>query len=136
MRIVLWGVSLLVSVLLFSAFLSHGWPNQLFIQATLTFALPAWLLYLPLVVTYYGTNPRQYWILLITGVLIGPLSMAAWGAILLLRGESAHAVWAGDPEAGGMASNMLWSMIVGSLTTIFYVTALKLVRSSFRPREF
>jgi hypothetical protein len=127
-RIALLFAALLLATLLFSAYFSRGWPALFLVRITLLFALPAWLLYLPLVVAHPQPAPRQLAILIVAGFLIGPASMAAWGLVLLSRGETAHAIWAGDPEAGGLAATMIYAAIVGSLTTIFYVSALRLLK--------
>jgi hypothetical protein len=129
-RIALWFGALLLSALLFSAVVGRGAPNLFVTRITLLFALPAWLLYLPFVVAYTRATHRQLWILLGAGILIGPASLAAWGALLLLRGESGPAIWRGDPLLGGMGGMMLCAILVGSLTTIVYVCALRLVQKN------
>lgn len=131
-RIALWFAALLLSAFLFSAWIGRGAPNLFVVRITLLFALPAWLLYLPLIVAYPKPARRQLATLLVAGVLIGPVSIAAWGLVLLSRGQTAHAIWAGDPEAGGLAAMMFYAAIVGSLTTIFYVFALRLLGNKSR----
>ena len=78
-RIALWFVALLLAALFFSAYFSRGWPALFLVRITLMFAMPAWLLYLPLVVAYPRPARRQLAILMVLGFLIGPASMAAWG---------------------------------------------------------
>jgi hypothetical protein len=128
-RIALWFAALLFAAFLFSAWIGRGWPDLFIVRITLMFALPAWLLYLPLLIAYPRPSRRQWAILIVTGFLIGPLSMATWSLVLLSRGETAHSVWAGDPEAGGLAAMMIYAAIVGSLTTIFYLSALRLLEN-------
>jgi hypothetical protein len=127
-RVVLWFAALLLSALLFSALPGRGLPNLFIMRITLIFALPAWLLYLPLVVAYSNATGRELRNLLIVGFLIGPASLAALAAINLLRGMSFQSVWNGDPLTGGMAGMMSCAVIVGSLTTIFYVIALRFLQ--------
>ena len=65
-------------------------------------------------------------IILLGGILIGPASMALWGLILQLRGGDTQTIWHGDPLTGvGGIVVMLFALIVGSLTSFFYIFALK-----------
>jgi hypothetical protein len=129
-RISLWLGSLLLVVCLFSLFISRGASVEsvVFIfKVTMIFALPAWFLYLPLVVLLKDAEEQRGWVLLATGILIGPASMALWGLIFQLRGEDAHLVWQGDGEAPGIVANMICASIVGFLTSGLYVASLKLI---------
>jgi hypothetical protein len=135
-RVGVWAASLLVSVALFSAglwLLPSIRALWLVFLVTLVAALPAWCLFLPLVVFLRDAEGRRMGILLVAGVLIGPLTVACLSGVQLLRGGDFHAVWYGDPLLGvGAASGMVFAAIVGTLTTITYVIALKVL--SARPR--
>jgi hypothetical protein len=128
-RILLWLGSLVIAVCLFSLLLSRGESDGSVVfmfRVTMIFALPVWLLYLPLVVLLKDAEGRRWWVLLVSGAFIGPLCLFLWGLILQLRGENAHVVWQGDGEAPGIAGLMVFASIVGFLTTGLYAVGLKL----------
>ena len=136
-RIGLWFGSLLVAVTLFSLlfclFFGRGGfrrigPVFLVFRVAMMFALPVWCLYLPLVIALKDAEGRRIWTILVSGILIGPASLALWGLILLLRGGDPHMIWYGDPllcTLGGIEAGMVFALIVGFLTTSSYVLALK-----------
>lgn len=136
-RIGLWFCSLLVSVTLFSYLFSLflGGPGSfrvesvyIVLRVTTMLALPIWCLCLPLVIALTHSEGWRMWTVLTTGTLIGPASFALWGLILLRRGDDPHSIWHGDPllcGLGGVGSAMVFALIVGSLTTSFYLFALK-----------
>jgi hypothetical protein len=129
-RVFIWLGSLFLAVCLFSLLLSRGASVDAVVfifKVTIIFALPAWFLYLPLVFLLKDADERRAWVLLATGILIGPASMALWGLIFHLRGENAHMVWQGDAEAPGLVADMICASIVGCLTTALYVTSVKLI---------
>jgi hypothetical protein len=48
-----------------------------------------------------------------------------------VRGGDPHKIWYGDPllgVLGGLAAMMIYALIVGFLTTSFYVIALRVLR--------
>lgn len=129
-RIGLWLCSLVVAVLLFSLLLSLGMGGAGAIfpifRVTMTFALPVACLYLPVLIGFRDTEERRMPIVLLGGVLIGPVAMALWCLVLQWRGGDMHAIWHGDPLIGmGGFVAMLFALVVGSLTTLFYVFGLK-----------
>jgi hypothetical protein len=129
-RVFIWLRSLFLAVSLFSLFLSRGASveSMVFIfKVTITFALPSWFFYLPLVFLLKDAEERRGWVLLATGFLIGPASMFLWALILQLRGENAHLIWKGDGEGNGFVANAICAFIVGCLTTGLYVTNVKLI---------
>ncbi|HZD47373.1 MAG TPA: hypothetical protein VE178_01395 [Silvibacterium sp.] len=138
-RIGLWFASLLLAVALFCLFFSLIFMASPFFTAgsilpvlrvTMIFALPVWCLYLPVVIAVKDAEERRIWTILLTGTLIGPLAMFLWSLILLLRGFSQKDVWLGDPLLGGLGGcigSMTLALIVGFLTTSFYVIALKIL---------
>jgi hypothetical protein len=138
-RIGLWFGSLLFSVTLFSLLLNlfmngperfAAAPALLIFRVTMTFALPVWCLYLPWVIALKDAKEQRIRTILVSGILIGPASMALWGLILQLKGEGAHKVWYGDPligMAGGSIASIIFALIVGFLTTSVYVIAWKIV---------
>lgn len=139
-RIGLWLACLLLSVPLFSISLalflaSTGSAAMSVIfpitRVTMIFALPVWCLYLPIVIAFKDAERRRIWTILLTGTLIGPVSLALWCFILQLRGVDPNLIWHGDPLLGwlgGGIATMIFALIVGFLTTSFYVIALKIVQ--------
>jgi len=129
-RIGLWFSSLLIAVLLFSLLFSLmvGGAGSIFMifRVTMTFALPVGCLYLPVLIALRNTEKQQISIILLGGILIGPASMALWCLVLLWTGGDSHTIWHGDPLTGmGGFAAMLFALIVGSLTTVFYIFGLK-----------
>jgi drug/metabolite transporter (DMT)-like permease len=140
-RIGLWFISLLLAVGLFSLLwflmpsvgsVSLETLSGVFL-VTLLFALPVACLFLPIVIGLKDAEERRIWMILGSGILIGPLSMALWGLLLQWRGEDSHTVWYGDPllGVGGFAS-MFFAAVVGSLTTLLYVIVLRVIHRRFR----
>jgi hypothetical protein len=136
-RVGLWFGSLLVAVTLFSLLLSLLFSIAgsfrvesvfMFFYVTMMFALPVWCLYLPFVIAIKDAEGRRIWTILVSGILIGPTSLGLWGLILLRRGGDPQKIWYGDPllgVLGGIGAMMVCALIVGFLTTSFYVFALK-----------
>ena len=111
------------------------------IRVTVIFALPVWCLYLPVVIAVKDAEGQRIWAILFSGTLIGPLAMFLWSLILLLRGFNQKAVWLSDPllgSLGGGIASMIFALIVGFLTTSFYVVGLKILyrRSVARQSRF
>jgi hypothetical protein len=135
-RIVLWALSLCLSIGIFSVSWSMVVVNEIrsvpvVLRATTRLALPVWLFCLPFVIIPKGPSLRKYWtLLLLTGTLIGPVAMGVNAIVALNKGVDAHTVWYGDPLIGiGVAWAMIYATIVGFLTSMFYVIALKLFDS-------
>jgi hypothetical protein len=139
-RVGLWFIALLLAIGLFTI-LFCLMPNvappsvetlSVVFVTTLTFALPVGCLCLPIVIGLKDAEERRIWIILCSGILIGPLSMALWGVVLQLRGEDAHTVWHGDPLLGiGGIAGIVFAAIVGSFTALFYVIALRVIHRRF-----
>jgi hypothetical protein len=124
-RIGVWFVCLLVSVTAFSLFFRTG---AFFVfRATMTFALPVWFLYLPFVIVLKDAEQRRGWIIVASGIAIGPASLALWGLILQLRGGDKHTIWQGDGIGLGVLQGMICAAIVGFLMTACYAIALKVI---------
>jgi hypothetical protein len=88
------------------------------------FALPVAFLYLPVVITQ--REEGRMLVIAGSGIVIGPAAMAVLGLILVLLGKP-H-VMEGDPLAPfGLVAILIFAFIVGTLTTILYITALKLI---------
>lgn len=143
-RIGLWFRSLVASVSLFSLLFTVHFSGPgafraasilLAFRVTMIFALPAACLYLPFVIALKNAEERRTRTILVSGILIGPVSLVLWGLILLLRGGDPYKIWNGDPLAFGMAGAMIFALMVGFPTTFFYVIALKVLhhRSTSRP---
>jgi hypothetical protein len=106
-------------------------------RVTMMLALPVWCLYLPFVIAFRDAEKSRIWILLLSGALIGPSTVVIVALILQLRGDDVHSIWQGDPLTGLCAAScIVLSLIVGFLTSIFYVIALKIFyrRSTAAPK--
>jgi hypothetical protein len=126
-RIGLWFSSLLAAVLLFSLLFSLVLNGAIFpiFRVTLTFALPVGCLYLPVIILR-NTEEQRMPNILPGGILIGPASIFLWCLVLQWRGGNTHTIWHGDPLTGvGGFVAMLYALVVGSLTTLFYILGLK-----------
>lgn len=135
-RIGLWFCSLLLAVALFcllcSLIFSGGIAISLLFRVTMRFALPVWCLYLPFVIALKDAEEGRIRVLLLSGILIGPASVLTWSFILQLWGYGTQTIWYGDPLVGvGGISGSIFALIVGSLTTCFYVTALKVLHRQY-----
>jgi hypothetical protein len=89
---------------------------------TLIYALPGACLYLP-IIGLKDAEERRIWLILISGTLIGPVSMALWCLFF-------------QYPLTGMAGRtiMVYATVVGSLTALFYAIALKVdLRRSRKP---
>src|SRR5262249_54255587 len=136
-RISLSFASLLLAVTLFTLLFSLLFTGAGFFRAgtlllifrvTVVFARPVWCLWVPLVIALKDAEERRIWTIFLSGIVIGPASLALWGLILQLRGGDPHRIWQGDPLIGlGGIAAMIFSAIVGFLTTSFYVIALKIL---------
>jgi hypothetical protein len=94
-------------------------------RVTILLALPVWCLYLPFVILIKDAEQWRSWILLISGVLIGPAAIASVALVSQLRGGNVDAIWKGDPLTGlGAGSGMILASVVGLITTVIYVIAL------------
>jgi hypothetical protein len=128
----LWFSSLLLAGLLFSVLFSllSGGAAPIFpiFQITMKFALPVGCLYLPVLIALSNEDEQRTPIIVLGGILIGPASMALWGFVLEWTRGNTHTIWHGDPLTGvGGLVAMLFAFIVGSLTTLFYVSGLKAI---------
>jgi hypothetical protein len=143
-RVGLWFIALLLAVGLFTLLFclrpgvgSPAGPSLDTLSGvflvTILYALPVACLYLPIVIGIKDAEEHRIWIILCSGILIGPVSMALWSLSLQWRGEDLHTVWNGDPllRIGGL-DRMVFATIVGSCTTLFYVITLKVIHRRFR----
>ena len=126
----LWFLSVLLAVGLFSLwFAGFHWGGVAVsdFRITMKIALPVACLYLPVVITQRDAEGwRRMLVIAGSGIVIGPAAMAVLGLILVLVGKP-HVI-KGDPVAPfGLVAILVCAFIVGSLTTILYITALKLV---------
>ena len=117
------GLFSLLTLPLFSSNSSHLWTFLNTIRVSGILAGPAWLVFLPLVIGLKDSEGRRFWILLGNGIVVGPASVLAAS----LCGVTI------DPLLGGIAPFFLPALVVGSLTTLFYLARLRL---SFRVRSF
>jgi hypothetical protein len=136
-RIGLWSGCLLLSVALFSLLFNvvfnraaFNWGGAVFLvfRITMKFALPVWCLCLPFVIALRDAEERRMRTILLSGTFIGPAALGVWCFVLQLRGGSAYKIWLGDPLIGlGGIAAMIFALMVGFLTTSFYVMALKVL---------
>ena len=97
-------------------------------RVTMMFALPVWFVYLPLTVKLKDAEDSRIWILLVSGTLIGPLSLTIWLLILQLGGGDARTIWGqGDPEAPSTAAFMIYASVVGFVAAAIYGIFLKII---------
>jgi hypothetical protein len=126
----LWFLSVLLSISLFSLWFGGiedvSLKRWLFVfRITMKFALPVACLYLPIVITKRDAEKGRMGVIAGWGLAIGPLSIVVWTLIAAMMGEPY--VIEGDPATHfGLVASLVCAFIVGSLTTILYITALKL----------
>jgi hypothetical protein len=127
-RIGVWFGCLLIAVALFSLLyvrLFNGVGDVMFVcRITMMLALPVWFLYLPFTVKLKDAEDGRIWTILVSGILIGPLSLITWAFILQLRGRD---VWQSDPLAPSIAACMIFASVVGLLATAIYGISLKAI---------
>jgi hypothetical protein len=90
-------------------------------RVAMIFALPVWCVWLPIVIATKDAEGRKIWTILLSGILVGPASIALWSLILLLRGANQQMVWHGDPllgDLGGGIACMIFALIVGLFTKL------------------
>jgi hypothetical protein len=125
---------LLIAVALFSLLFIFIMGGRLTLGAvvwvyriTMTFALPVWFLYIPFIMRLKDAEDRRIWIILVSGILIGPLALTVWCLILQLRGGDARDIWQGDPLAPSTAACMIFASVVGFLATAIYGISMKAI---------
>jgi hypothetical protein len=148
-RVGLWFGCLLLSVALFSLLFNlvfngtpfqagvFNWAGAVFLvfRITMKFALPVWCLCLPFVIALKDAEEGRMRTILVSGILIGPAALGLWCFMLQLRGGDTTKIWLGDPLIGlGGISGMIYALIVGFLTTSFYVVALKVLHRPAGPK--
>jgi hypothetical protein len=126
----LWFLSVLISVSLFSLVYAvpENWPLKawLFVfRITMMGALPVACLYLPVVITQPDAGDGRMRVIAGSGIVIGPAYVVLLGLIAGIRGQPD--VIEGSPPGFGIVTGIILAFIVGSLTTILYISALKLV---------
>lgn len=131
--------ALLVSVTLFSVLftLVSGRlrtldPLPFIFLGTLVFALPVWCLYLPFILKLKDAEGRRRWIILVTGTLIGPVATGLAAVVFLLNTVGLQRIIYGTGDLRAIGALMGFAFFVGSLTSAFYVLALR--RTLRRPR--
>lgn len=90
---------------------------------TLLFASPVWLLSLPLVVALRDAEGWRGWVILITGVSLGPAFLLIWS--LIAQPSGGHLTW----EREGFF--LISALMISFLTTLFYVLTLKFTHRRF-----
>lgn len=114
-----------LAVTLFSLLISPGGFHFVF-RITMIFALPVACLYIPFAISLRDAEEGRIWTILGSGIVIGPASLAVWG--------TAHGSgWQSDDIGPGLGGGLLCALIVGSLTTLIYVIALKIAHWRVKP---
>jgi hypothetical protein len=124
----LWFLALLLSVSLFSSIYGrlYGLGSFIFVfRITMIFALPVACLCLPVVIAMRDRKEGTR-IIVAAGSLIGPVCLVLWGVLREARGV--QAAWSSDGIGFSIITVLILASIVGCLTTIFYIIALKLFR--------
>jgi hypothetical protein len=93
------------------------------------FVLPAWLLYLPLILKLKDIENRRFWILLGSGILLGPAVLALWLGISVARGESPSAVWQGDPLGPSTVVLIVLSAVLTFAVAAVYAASPRLLHA-------
>ena len=123
-RIFLSFCSLLLAVALFCCWVGSAGSWSFIFKITMIFALPVWLINLPILFLLKNVGRHSKWIVPALGGLIGPVCLTLWCGILVLRGGNWASIWNGDPEAGGLESALIFASLIGLATNSFYTVAL------------
>ena len=123
-RILLSFCSMLLAVALFSVMLGRLGSWLFVLKVTLLFALPVWLINLPILFLFKNVDRHHRWIVPALGGFIGPVCLTLWCGILVLRGSNWPSIWNGDPEAGGLESALIFASLIGLSINSFYTVAL------------
>lgn len=129
-RICLWLISFLLADACFSLFFGFFWLEVVWVYflLTLLIAWPAWCLYLPVVITFKDAEGRRLWVILATGILVGPLSLVLWDAVARLhRNLKAPIVGLPDPLLALGEFGIVFAFVVGFLATCAYIYGLKVL---------
>ncbi len=124
-RILVSFCSLLMAVGIFSVILGAVGSWLLIFKVAMFFALPVWLINLPILFLFRKAT-CQGWIVPALGGFIGPACLTLWCAILVLRGSNWANLWNGDSEAGGLGSSLIFAFLIGLGTNTFYMLALRI----------
>lgn len=127
-RVLLSFCSLLLAVAIFSAICNRTGrlgPFLFISGVAILFALPVWLINLPILFLLKNMGQRQRWVVPALGAVIGPVCLILWCGILVLRGADWSNLWKGD-EAGGLEGALVSAFLVGLSTNTFYVLALRI----------
>lgn len=135
----LWLCALFLAIALFCVAIgSLSGSNEaflLFFRITTIYALPVGCLFLPIVIVFGNLESRRSLrLFLLSGILVGPISMAILMLFFELKGEDPQRIWHGDPLTGiGGFTTMLFALFVGSATTILYLLGLRTILRSMNP---
>lgn len=133
-RIFLSFCSLLLAVAIFCCWVGSAGSWSFIFKITMIFALPVWLINLPILFLLKNVGRHSKWIVPAVGGLIGPVCLTLWCGILVLRGGNWASIWNGDPEAGGLGSALIFASLIGLATNSFYTVALILFERLTVPR--
>ena len=130
-NISLWFLSVLLSVGLFSLAFARlfGWSPDALARdflITMKIALPVAFLYLPIVIMLRDAEEGRMRVIVGSGIVIGPAYLVLRGLTFAMLGHPGVFERDGASPFGPVAF-LVFAFIVGTLTTILYITALKLV---------
>jgi hypothetical protein len=89
------------------------------------FFLPVWLLYIPLVFKLKDSKNGRIWIMLGSGLLLGPVVIAIWCGVSIAQGATPSTVWHGDPLVASTAALMILSAFLTLAIVGIYGMSLK-----------
>ncbi len=127
-RILLSFCSLHLAVAIFSGVLGSLGSWLFVFKVTMIFALPVWLINLPILFLFKNIDRHHRWTIPALGGLIGPVCLMLWCGILVLGGSNWASIWNGDPETGGLGSGLIFASLIGLATNSFYTVALPIFK--------
>lgn len=123
-RIFLSFCSLLLAVAIFSSWLGSMGSWLFIFKLTMFFALPVWLMNLPLLFLLSRARHLEVWIVPALGAFIGPLCLTLWFGIVVLKGSDWASLLKSDPEGYGLEPTLIFASLIGLGTNTFYTVAL------------
>ncbi len=133
-RLGLWFVCCLALAAPICFAFSKGGSLDAGLRFALLFALPAWLLYIPLILALKDAKSHRIWIILGCGLLLGPIMVAVSCGIAIAQGERPGTAWEGDPLGPSTVTLMVLSAFVTLALAGIYGACLKVLGHRSEPR--
>lgn len=128
-RAALWSACCLLLAAISCLLFGKAGSLDVGLRFTLVFVLPAWLLYLPVILKLKDAGNHRLWIILGSGPLLGPAVLALWFGVSITRGESPSALWQGDPLGPGTPILIFGSAIFTFVIAAIYGASLRLLHA-------